>query len=143
MATNKVFIRTAHNYDTNAASNASGLGCQEPTRAQQHHKEECDINHIMYMFGKTGKVPVNALPATYGDFTHVVDYQTGLNALIASEAAFDALPSDLRKRFDNDPWELVQFLQNESNLDEAVELGLVNKKTGQIEPVSTNTDTPE
>jgi hypothetical protein len=54
-----VFMRTQFNYDHNAASNASGLSCQEPTRAQQHHKEECDINEILRRFGKTGQMPVN------------------------------------------------------------------------------------
>jgi len=141
MATNKVFIRTQYNYDTNAASNASGLGCPEPTRAQQHHKDECDINEILRRFGKTGTMPVTSLNALYGDFESV-DYHTALNQIIASEREFDALPSNIRKRFDNDPWELVQFLQNDNNRDEAIELGLLNKPALIAQEITT-TDTPE
>jgi len=37
------------------------------------------------------------------------------------------LPADLRARFDNDPAQLIQFLENSDNKDEAIKLGLVNK----------------
>ena len=121
-----VFLRTQHNYDHNAASNASGLVCEEPTRAQQHHKDECDINVILERFGKTGQVPVNAISGTYGDFSGVHDYHTALNAIIASESEFAALPAQLRNKFDNDPANLIQFLDNSENRAEAEKLGLVN-----------------
>jgi len=121
-----IFLRTAYNYDTNAASNASGLVCEEPTRAQQHHKDECDINVILERFGKTGQMPVSALSAHYGDFTGVNDYHTALNTLIAAESEFDALPAKLRMEFANDPSNLIEFLNDPNNKDKAIELGLVN-----------------
>jgi phage internal scaffolding protein len=127
-----VFLRTQWNYDHNAASNACGLSCQEPTRAQQHHKSECDINEILRRFGKTGQMPVNAIKGTFGDFSNAVDYHTAMNALIASESEFDALPSNIRKRFDNDPYELVKFIENPENFNEGVELGLFAPKTAAI-----------
>ena len=129
-----VFLRTQHNYDHNAASNASGLVCEEPTRAQQHHKDECDINVILERFGKTGQVPVNAISGTYGDFSGVYDYHTALNAIIASENEFAALPAQIRNKFQNDPSNLVQFLDNPENRVEAEKLGLVNiSSTANIE----------
>jgi phage internal scaffolding protein len=121
-----VFLRTQYNYDHNAASNASGLVCEEPTRAQQHHRDECDINVILERFGKTGQVPVNAISGTYGDFSGVHDYHTALNAIIASEEEFAALPAQIRNKFANDPANLVQFLDNPDNRAEAEKLGLVN-----------------
>ena len=36
------------------------------------------------------------------------------------------LPADLRKRFSNDPGQLLSFLENEDNRAEAIKLGLVN-----------------
>ena len=121
-----VFLRTQYNYDHNAASNASGLVCEEPTRAQQHHKDECDINVILERFGRTGQVPVNAISGTYGDFSGVHDYHTALNTLIAAESEFAALPAQIRNKFANDPANLVQFLDNPENRAEAEKLGLVN-----------------
>ena len=123
------FLRTQYNYDHNAASNASGLVCEEPTRAQQHHKDECDINVILERFGKTGQVPVNAISGTYGDFSGVHDYHTALNAIIASESEFAALPAQLRNRFDNEPSKLIEFLDNPQNKAEAEKLGLINSYT--------------
>ena len=141
MKKQSVFIRTQYNYDPNAATNESGLACPEATRAQQHHREECDINEIMRRFGKTGVMPITTLNALYGDFESV-DYHTALNQIIASEREFDALPSNIRKRFDNDPWELVQFLQNDNNREQAIELGLLNKPALVAQEITT-TDTPE
>jgi phage internal scaffolding protein len=138
-----VFMRTQFNYDHNAASNASGLSCQEPTRAQQHHKEECDINVILRKFGKTGTLPINASEALYPDFSDAVDYHTALNQIIASEREFDLLPSHIRKHFDNDPAKLVYFMQDKKNYDEAVNLGLIAKKPAFSQPEITVTDTPE
>lgn len=121
-----VFLRTQYNYDHNAASNASGLVCEEPTRAQQHHKDECDINVILERFGKTGQLPVNAISGTYGDFSGVHDYHTALNAIIAAESEFAALPAQIRNRFDNEPSKLIEFMNNENNTAEAEKLGLIN-----------------
>ncbi|QXP07840.1 MAG: internal scaffolding protein [Arizlama microvirus] len=122
-----VFMRTQFNYDHNAASNASGLVCEEPTRAQQHHKDECDINVILERFGKTGQVPVSAISAQYGDFSGVNDYHTALNTLIAAESEFEALPAKLRAKFANEPANLIEFLNDPKNKDQAIELGLVNR----------------
>jgi len=137
MTKKSIFFRTAYNYDTDAASNASGLVCEEPTRAQQHHKDECDINVILERFGKTGHLPVNAISGTYGDFSGVHDYHTAINTLIAAESEFAALPAHLRQRFANDPANLIQFLDNPDNQAEAEKLGLVNiSSTANNQPAS-------
>jgi len=39
-----------------------------------------------------------------------------------------ALPSDVRKRFSNDPAELIDFLADKKNDEEAIKLGLKIKK---------------
>jgi phage internal scaffolding protein len=140
-----VFLRTAHNYDHNAASNESGLACQEPTRAQQHHKDECDINVIVKRFGITGKMPINQSEARYGDFTAAEDYHTALNRIIEAEDDFMALPAEIRTQFDNNPANLIGFLNNPANKSEAEKLGLINPTSSYSEPVNTQenvTDTP-
>jgi phage internal scaffolding protein len=121
------FLRTPYNYDTNAATNGSGLHCEDATLAQQHFKDECDINNILRQFNITGLLPENPLSPRYGDFTGISDYQTALNQVIAAEDEFMRLPADLRARFENDPAQLIEFLENSENKDEAIKLGLVNK----------------
>ncbi len=144
-----VFLRTQFNYDHNAASDESGLECKDSSLAQQHHKEECDINTIMERFGQTGMLPVTALEPSYGDFSGVMDYHTAMNAIMAAEDQFDALPAKMRARFDNDPAKLIDFLEDEGNRKEAIELGLLNdiSPSANYEPAVAAekpvTDTPE
>jgi len=131
------FLRTPYNYDTIAASNESGLRCEDATLTQQQFAEECDINNIMQKFGMTGLLPQAPLTASYGDFSGVNDYHTALNAIIAAEEQFDALPAQLRSRFDNDPAKLIDFMENPDNRSEAEELGLVVQNTVVSTPVET------
>ncbi|WNK13409.1 MAG: internal scaffolding protein [Microvirus sp.] len=120
-----MFIRTPYNYDADEASLASGLACLDASMTQQQFKDECDINVIVRMFGITGELPQNVRMPTYGDFSAVVDYHTAMNAIRASQEAFEALPGAVRERFANDPQRFVDFCSDDRNLDEARKLGLV------------------
>jgi len=131
MTKKAIFLRTPYNYDTDAASNESGLACEEPTLAQQHFKEECDINTILYKFNVTGLLPEAPLSPRYGDFTGIGDYHTALNRVIAAQDEFDALPAQIRARFENDPAKLIEFLDDDANRPEAEELGLVGKAAAE------------
>ncbi len=131
MSKNSLFLRTPYNYDTDAASNESGLACEEPSLAQQHFKDECDINTILERFNITGMLPQSPLSPRYGDFTGIGDYHTALNRVIAAQDEFEALPAQIRARFDNDPSKLIEFLQDETNRPEAEELGLVEKAAAE------------
>lgn len=119
-----IFLRTEFNYDVAKASLAAGLSCPDATRAQQQFAEEVDINTIVKRFGVTGTVPNSVRAPTYGDFTGVSDYQSALNAIDMAMASFFDMPSDVRKRFDNDPALFVDFCSNPDNLPEMRKLGL-------------------
>ena len=121
------FLRTPYNYNQDAASTESGLHCEDVTLTQQHFKDECDINNILRQFNITGQLPEQTISPRYGDFTGISDYHSALNQVIAAEDEFMRLPADLRARFENDPAQLIQFLDNYENYNEAVKLGLVNK----------------
>ena len=138
------FLRTPYNYDTNAASDESGLACEEPTLAQQQYKDESDINNILRQFNITGQLPV-ALSPRYGDFTGISDYKTALDRVIAADEEFLALPAELRARFDNEPANLIEFLDNESNRAEAEKLGLVApiENLNNVPVVEEQTPTPK
>jgi phage internal scaffolding protein len=128
----EMFLRTPYNYDTDAASNESGLACEEPSLAQQHYKDECDINTILQKFNITGLLPQSPLSPRYGDFSGIGDYHTALNRVIAAQDEFEGLPAQIRARFDNDPAKLIEFLGNENNRAEAEELGLVEKAAAEV-----------
>jgi phage internal scaffolding protein len=58
---------------------------------------------------------------------------------MAAEDEFDALPAQIRARFENEPANLIDFLSNEQNRDEAEKLGLVNPSFSQEKAESTVT----
>lgn len=120
------FVRNPYNYDKDEASTNDALLCQDPSLAQQHMKDECDINVIVERFGVTGELPSVPVSPQYGDFTGVNDFHTALNKINATMDDFMALPAKLRVRFDHDPAKLVEFLENEDNLNEAIQLGLID-----------------
>lgn len=120
------YIRTRYNYDRDAASVGTGLACADPTRTQQHFKKETDINTIVERFGVTGELPLKEKMPQNGDFSEAVtDYQTALNMVIQAKAAFGELPAKTRARFHNNPQELLAFLEDPENKEEARKLGLV------------------
>jgi phage internal scaffolding protein len=135
MKTSAVFLRTPYNYDTMEASNASALLCEDPSLAQQHARDESDINTIVKRFGLTGELPSNVRTPTYGDFSDAMDYHTSLIAVRAADAAFMQLPADIRTRFNNDAGAFVDFVSDDNNRAEAEKLGLVPSGSPR-EPVS-------
>ena len=108
---------------------SDGLDCRTPSRTQQQFKEECDVNNILRNYVNTGVLThtSDVLPQ-FGDFSNVPsDYGEALALIQKSEEEFMTLPSEVREKFDNRPGNLIKFLQDENNIDEAVKLGLVNQ----------------
>ncbi len=93
------------------------------TRVEQAHAGELDINAIVRKYQKTGVLPTNAL-GKYGDFSGVEDFHASQDRILSAHSEFLELPPDLRFRFNNDPGELMEFMNDPSNLEEARELGL-------------------
>jgi phage internal scaffolding protein len=122
MSKSSVFLRTPYNYDTMQASNETGLECLDESLAQQHAKDETDINTIVRRFGLTGELPNGVRAPQYGDFTDATDYHTAMNAVIAANNSFMQLPADVRARFNNDPGAFVDFCSDDKNRDEAKKL---------------------
>lgn len=102
-----------------------------PTKTKQSFKEECDINNIVkkYDKGRGLLTHVNHAIAQYGDFTEKNEYQDALNLLNQSRDNFAKIPSEIRRQFDNDPGEFLEFAGNPANLDKMVEMGLAIKPT--------------
>lgn len=108
----------------------------EESLTQQHFANEADINHIMARYERTGVLvdPLHVAMRTpmYGEFSTSVEYQEALNMIINAQEAFDELPATVRKRFNNDPVEMLAFLEDVTNRDEAVRLGIVQAEEKEI-----------
>lgn len=130
-----MFLRSTWNYDRDAASKEAGVVAHDVdpesgeilVGAQQQFKEECDINEIVRRFGLTGQLPDVPRAPVSGDFTGIVDFRTAMEAVRKAEEGFMEFPAELRARFQNDPQQMLQFLGDERNRDEALKLGLIAK----------------
>ena len=133
---NLLFIRSAYNYDTAAASNESGLLCEDASLAQQQFKDDNNPNLIMEKFARTGDLSLLQTGGSpqFGDFTSAVDYRTSLDRVNEAKLFFSQLSAETRKRFDNDPAQFLEFFEDPKNLSEAIKLGLMKEGTTLPEP---------
>lgn len=107
-----------------------GIEFKKPSLCQQHFRDEADVNFIVNRYLQTGtwenvseRPPVYAdMSAFEGDFDLIRAYE----AVERAEDGFMRLPSDLRKKLDNDPSKLVSWLSMEENKADAIKYGLFN-----------------
>lgn len=134
-----MFLRTGYNYDVDEASIVGGLECKDESLAQQHFKDETDINRIVKQFVATGMVNATTRQALDPQvFYDVMDYQSALEAVRAADDVFMQLPAELRERFDNDAGAFVDFVSDPVNASEIRALGL-----GKLPPVQVAEPGPE
>lgn len=115
-----------------ARSNASGVSptqeeIDEPL-VKQAFKDEVDINNIIDKYMRTGVEPATAaVVGEYLDLSKIPDYEGALQTVIRAEEMFMELPAKVRDRFRNDPGELLRFLSDNANYEEAAKLGLLDE----------------
>ncbi len=109
---------------------SEGFTCMTPSRTVQDQKDETDVNFILKTYCDTGVlIHASGKPPIFGDFSKMPqDYGEALAVLEESRERFMELPSNVRDRFDNKPENLVKFLEDEANYDEALKLGLVKER---------------
>jgi len=108
-----------------------------PGRTKQEFANEANINTIMERYRRTGQLPSVPFPqeAQFADVSGLGSFAEVQQRVHRAEEAFASLPAKIRTRFNNNSAELVEFLQDGRNYDEAVSLGLVIKK--EEPPVTT------
>lgn len=110
--------------------------CTGESMTKQAHKDECDINRIVSRYERSGVNPFAMPQASYGgEIVEVgaATFHEAMGVVASAGEAFEALPSHMRKRFNNSPHELLAFLGDAKNLDEAVRLGLVEAPPEPVE----------
>lgn len=127
-------------YDT--YEEKQGIIFKEPTMTVQSEKDNCDINVIMNRYATCGTpLPyrTDGLQPVYADVSELGDYMENFQRCKQAEELFNALPSALRKELDNNPANLLAFIQDEANKERCVEYGLLNKpvvEASQTAPVA-------
>lgn len=111
-----------------------------PSRTQKQYKDEVNVNNIIKKYRQTGSITHvrNAQNGVYADLTNLPDLMEAQAVIIAAEAAFAEVPAKIRQRFQHDPRQMIDFLSDPNNQEEAIKLGLmVRQKEKPADPVLT------
>lgn len=114
----------------------------QPSMTKQSFKDESDINVIMRRFQRDGVLPLPKAEPRWEDFTSVDDYHASMNTVKAAEAAFADLPAYIRHAMGNSAENLLEFLSDEENREEAIELGLIPAESKSMPKVGDEAEPP-
>jgi len=91
----------------------------------QSDMDAADVNKIMARAenGVIDPTIISNRVAQFGDFSKFGSYYEMLCSVRRAEQVFASLPAAVRNRFDNDPQQLIDFLNDSKNDKEAVKLG--------------------
>jgi len=99
----------------------------KPTRTKKAFQADVDLNQVIARYHKTGILPQmkNQTPQ-YGDYSQPIDYQEAQNKIMLANELFGDLPAHVRRSFDDNPAQFLEFATNPDNLEEMVSLGLAD-----------------
>ena len=108
------------------------------TRTKSEFADEANINNIVKRCMSGAVMPTGSRTPLFGDFTEVADFSSAQTLIAQANAEFEQLPSTIREKFGNDVSALMDFLDDENNLDEAIELGLAPKPDSEPKNTEVN-----
>jgi len=117
----------------------------EEIRVEQSHKQEADINNIVRKHGLDLIAKTAAMQTFRYDENPSNDFQEVMQAVITAEQSFNSIPSDIRKKFDNNPAKFMDFIYNPENKQAMIDMGLSPEpepKPAPVEVQITNSETP-
>lgn len=100
-----------------------------PKLTQQHMKDATDINKIVERYNRTGVLQSGKASGKNPMFIRMdgKSFHEMLIKVQETQGEFASLPAKVRKRFANNPENLLRFLESKENLQEAIDLGLVDR----------------
>lgn len=128
----KPYIRSIYDRHTKVKTKDYGK-----SRTQQHFTEATQVNNIIQKHTSNGIEQdgnIGTRKATFGNYTGV-DFREMQTKLAQANETFDALPGKIRKRFDHDVSKLIEFVQDDNNLEEAKTLGFLKEPEKEEPPI--------
>ena len=121
-----------------------GLECVLPSKTEQAHKDQYDLNRLLRQYTRTGVLATadQVRNVFYGDFSEIGDNFDAQIKIKNAERHFMELPSEVRAHFKNSPENFLKAFQDDSegNISKLVELGLLRDSAL---PVKHNDDKKE
>ncbi len=95
---------------------------------EQSHLDQCDVNKIIRKYDRDGIIThVSRFEAKFGDMTGM-DFKTMSDKIANAQSMFNELPVEIRNRFDNNPENLLTFMEDPENREEAIKLNIIKKE---------------
>ena len=111
---------------------------KNPSLTKQSFAKDANINTIMGRYTGSGRIGLSREPRAtqpmQGDFTTGKDFLEVQNKIAQANQSFQAMPSEIRNRFQNNPGKLLNFLEDKENHKEAVKLGLMQIYEEELPP---------
>lgn len=107
-----------------------------PSMTRQEFAAECDINTLMARYEAGGAIShVNKHVPMFLDTTEYPTLQGAMDLFRQAAVEFNALPAKVRREFNNDPQEFVDFAVNPDNLPRMREWGLAAPEAVPDRPI--------
>jgi phage internal scaffolding protein len=120
-----------------------GFETEGESLTQQHFSQEHEINNIIAYHDRTGIIKnVQQGVAQYGDYSEVNEYRESLDMIREADENFMKLPSNIRRRFNNNAGDFFEFATNPENQEQMIEMGLANRKPEEVGDNLANTAPP-
>ena len=120
-----------------------GVSFPIPSHVQQCDKDSTDINKIISRYGEQcvcAACAANARQPISEDVAALSseDFNTMMQKMASLNNQFNELPADVRKKFGHNPANMLEFMQNPANQEEAAKLGLISKPIATVPDINTN-----
>lgn len=109
--------------------------CEGASRTQQQFKDDCDIGKLIKRITNAEDLHPDA-SARYADVSDFPNYRECLDMVIKAERSFMSLDANIRKKFNNDPQQFLDFMSDSGNIHEMHRLGLAKLRDQVTEAVS-------
>lgn len=112
---------------------------------EQSHKKSCQISTILDRYKKTGIITHNnSMQGTYADYPNEMDFHLMQNKIAVAKSMFEAIPSNIRAEFNNDPGTFLSFAQDPENREKMLEMGFsIDHLPPAVEPEPEPAPEPE
>lgn len=112
----------------------AGLECKDPSLTVQSFAKDADLNVIARRFGITHPAQLGSPdPSQFRDTTNDPELRDILELKRQVHDSYLSLSPKLRKRF-RSPAEILEFLEDPDNAEEAIRLGLLTRSADATNP---------
>ncbi|ALS03769.1 VP3 [Gokushovirus WZ-2015a] len=124
------------NFKTRYTAERLPVEIEGESMTQQQFRDDADINLLVDRYTEHPEArlmdKISPRVPMFGDYSDVGDLQRNYNKVLNAEEMFFDMPAKFRARFANNPLNLLEFLADPDNRDEALKLGLLR---GDVAPV--------